>query len=102
LFAVTPNGGRKAWKAVTTIPAWQNEVRDDVNDDDGGDDAADGDDDDNGDKNSYNSSSYVTISTEYWQHRNWDTDWGNSWRILFCYLLRFLDISASLEQIRLI
>jgi hypothetical protein len=56
LFVVGPNGARKAWKAVTTIPAWKKEVYDD--DDDGDDD------DDNGDKNSYNSSSYVTISTE--------------------------------------
>jgi hypothetical protein len=50
---------------VTTIPAWQKEVRDDDGDDDGGDDALYDDDDDNGDKNNYNSSSYITISTEY-------------------------------------
>jgi hypothetical protein len=57
------------WKAVNTIPAWTKEIRYSDDDDDGDDaadcdDAADGD-DGNCDKNSYHSSSYVSIRTEY-------------------------------------
>jgi hypothetical protein len=64
LFVVGPTGIRKAWKAVTTFPAWIKKEVHDNDDDDDGDDAA-ADDDDIGDQNSYNSSSHVTNSTEY-------------------------------------
>ena len=70
LFAIGLNGGRKAWKAVTTIPAWQNEVRDDDDADDG-DNAADGD-DDNGDKIARIAAATLLLVHNTWQDRNWD------------------------------